>query len=192
MQPISRNDTHYDTRTIWFHWLTALLIVSQWIGAKTIDLWPKGAPQVDARSVHIALGVLLGLLVLSRIAWRMTGGRRLPDADRGILALLAKAMHWGFYLLILTAVGLGLSLVGLRGTSFFNLFMLPTIADGTRQTFRALRGNHELLANIILIAAGLHAGAALIHQYALRDGGAGADDSGVAVNYTSVVKASGL
>ena len=170
MQAISRNETHYDKRTIWFHWLTAVLIVGQWIGAKTIDLWPNGPLRIDARSVHITLGVIIGLLILARIAWRATGGRRLPSADRGILGFLAKAMHWGLYLLILGTVALGLTMVSLRAMSFFNLFMLPTLAEGTRPLLRSVKGYHELAGTVILLAAFLHAVAALIHQYVARDG----------------------
>ena len=170
MQAISRNDTHYDSRTIWFHWLTVILIVGQWIGAKTIDMWPAGALRVDARSAHMTLGVIIGLLVLARIAWRVTGGRRLPSADRGILALLAKAMHWGLYLLVLGTVSLGLTMIALRGANYFNFVMVPGFIDATRETSRAVHSYHELAGTAILIAAALHAAAALIHQYVMRDG----------------------
>jgi len=170
MQPISSSATGYDRTTIWFHWLTALLVIAQWVGAETSDVWPKGPLRVDAISMHITFGVLLGLVVLARFAWRLTGGRRLPDADKGALALLAKAVHRGFYLLILTVVGLGLSLVLLRSMNYFNLFMLPTVTEAARATYHSLHRNHELLAHAVMIAFLLHAGAALVHQYVLRDG----------------------
>jgi cytochrome b561 len=170
MQPISSSASSYDRTTIWFHWLTAFLVVAQWVGAETSDFWPKGPLRVDAISMHITFGVVLGLVVLARLVWRLTGGRRLPDAQKGILALAVQAMHWGFYLLILTVVGLGLSLVLLRSMSYFNLFMLPTVTDAARATFRSLHSNHELLAHAVMIALLLHAGAALVHHTVLRDG----------------------
>lgn len=170
MQAISLNDKSYDTRTIWFHWLTAVLIAGQWIGAKTIDMWPDGPLRIDARSAHITLGIAIGLLVLARIAWRITGGRRLPSADRGMAALLAKAMHWGFYLVILGTVALGLTMISVRGTNYFNLVVVPVFVAASRQTSRAVHGYHELAGTVILLAALLHAGAALFHQYVRRDG----------------------
>jgi len=169
MQSISPSAASYDRGTIWFHWLTVLLVVGQWVGGKTVDFWPR-AMQVYVVSTHITFGLLLGLLVLARLYWRATGGRRLPAADRGVLQWLAKAVHWGLYLLILTVVGLGLAMLSQRSVSYFNLFMLPSLASGTRQALRAYHGNHELLATTILIVAGLHAAAALLHQYLWRDG----------------------
>lgn len=74
MQPVDVNATRYDTRTMLFHWLTAALVVLQWIGAKTIDWFPRGTLRVDARSVHITVGVLLALVLVARIVWRATGG----------------------------------------------------------------------------------------------------------------------
>jgi cytochrome b561 len=162
--------THYDPRTIWFHWLTALLVVAQWAGAKTIDWWPKGPLQVDAISMHITFGILLGALVLVRIWWRATDGRRLPEVGTGILPLLAKAMHWGLYLLILTVVALGLTMISMHSFSYFNFFMLPVVTTGSRQLVRSVKGYHDLGATTILIAAGLHAAIALVHQYAWRNG----------------------
>ncbi len=170
MQPVSTPQAQYDRATLWFHWSTAVLVLAQWIGAKTIDIWPKGALQVDAISMHITGGALLGLLVLVRIWWRATRGRRLPEIDSGYLKMLAKAMHWGLYLAILVVVALGLTMVSLRSMSYFNLFMLPTLGTASRPLLRSIHGYHELIATAILIAAGLHAAMALVHQYIWRDG----------------------
>ena len=59
MQPVNTSATRYDITTIIFHWATAILVVEQWLGAQIIDWFPRGAPRVDARSVHITGGVLL-------------------------------------------------------------------------------------------------------------------------------------
>lgn len=170
MQPVSTAARVYDSRTIWFHWLTVLLIAGQWLGAHAIDMFPRGPLRIDAQSAHITFGALLGVLILARIAWRVRGGRQLPPADKGLLQVLAKAVHWGLYLLVLGTVGLGLTMLSLRSMSYFNLFMLPSLADGARGTVRDIREWHELGANTILIVAALHASAALLHQFVWRDG----------------------
>ena len=56
----------YDRRTIVLHWLTATLVLALWIVGQTIDFFPKGAPGVTVRSLHIMAGALLALVV----AWR--------------------------------------------------------------------------------------------------------------------------
>lgn len=167
--PANGAAAQYNSRTIWFHWLTALLVAGQWIGAKTIDMWPKGALQVDAISLHITFGILLGGLVAIRIWWRTTSGRRLPEVGDGIVPLLAKTMHWGLYLLLLTVVALGLTMLSVRPLSYFNYFMLPALTNN-RVLFRSVHSLHDLLATTILVAAGLHALMALVHQYVWRNG----------------------
>lgn len=75
MRPVSANATRYDLPTIWFHWAVALLVLVQWLLAQVIDWFPQGMPRVEARSVHISLGLCLGILLAARIFWRATRGR---------------------------------------------------------------------------------------------------------------------
>ncbi|MDE1924091.1 MAG: cytochrome b/b6 domain-containing protein, partial [Gammaproteobacteria bacterium] len=62
---------HYDPTTIRLHWLTAALVVTLWIAGKTIDWFAKGDPRIYARSTHIAIGLVLALVVVTRIVWRV-------------------------------------------------------------------------------------------------------------------------
>ena len=78
-------DVSYDRRTIQLHWVTAALVGLLWAIAEVIDFFPKGAPKIAVRSVHIALGVVLGVILLTRIAWRSRSARRLPRASDGVL-----------------------------------------------------------------------------------------------------------
>ena len=165
-----RAPASYDARTILLHWLTALLVVAQWLGAHAIDWFPRGPLRVDMRSVHIVLGVVLVGLLIWRLAWRSTGGRKLPPASPGVLGLAASLVHGLLYGLLLVIVGLGLLNVWVRGDSLFGLVQVPALGLGGK----ALKGQvdhlHALAANAILILAGLHAAAALWHHYVRKDG----------------------
>ena len=169
MQPVTPDARRYDRATILFHWLTAVLVVAQWVGAQTIDLFPRGPLRVDARSVHIAAGTLLALLLVARLFWRVTGGRRLPLADKGALNALAKATHWGLYALLLVMVSAGLFLTWVRGDSIFNLFTIPQYDPGNRALVHQVEEFHGTVGTVILVLAGIHAGAALIHRYVWHD-----------------------
>ena len=68
MQDVDPSARFYDPATRFFHWATAILVAEQWLGAQVIDWFPSGPPRVNARSVHIALGVALALLLLARVA----------------------------------------------------------------------------------------------------------------------------
>ena len=54
----------YGGVSIALHWLTAGLVVILWTLGQTIAFFPKGAPKIDARSVHIALGATLGIVLI--------------------------------------------------------------------------------------------------------------------------------
>ena len=170
MQPVTTTARRYDPLTMFFHWATALLVVTQWLGAQVIDWFPRGPLRVDARSVHITFGVLLAALLVGRVAWRLTGGRRLPLADKGALNVVAKGTHWGLYALLGAMVLAGLFLTWTRGDSIFNLFSIPTYDPADKALPDQVLEVHATIGLLILGLAGLHAGAALVHRYLWHDG----------------------
>ncbi len=169
MQPVT-DAARYDRRTIWLHWLTAGLVVAQWLGAQTIDWFPSGPWRVDARSLHITGGLVLLTIFALRVVWRATDGRRLAAADRGALHVVAKATHWGLYALVALTIALGIMNVWVRGDSIYNLFTIPSIAPGDKALRGMIEDWHGTAATLILALAGLHAGAALVHRYVWKDG----------------------
>jgi cytochrome b561 len=170
MQPVTPDARRYDGVTMFFHWATALLVVTQWLGAQTIDWFPRGPLRVDARSVHITFGVLLAALLAMRLVWRVTGGCRLPLADKGVLNIVAKGTHWGLYALLAAMVLAGMFLTWTRGDSIFNLFSIPAYDPGNHDLPDQVQEVHGTIGWIILALAGLHAGAALVHRYLWHDG----------------------
>ena len=154
----------YDSRSVAFHWATAFLVVAQWLGAHAIDMFPKGPLRVDARSTHIAIGVALLVVVIARLVWRFTHAQRPALVGPAPLRITAATMHWMLYGLVIAVLIIGVANVVVRGDSIFGLFKIPAI-DPQNKALRAQVGDiHEWLANILLVAAGLHAIAALIHD----------------------------
>lgn len=170
MQTVDKIATRYDTKTLVFHWVVAILVATQWLGAQVIDFFPKGALRIDARSVHITFGVLLAFILVGRIVWRLTGGRRLPPVGEGIIPLIAKLTHWALYALLAAILLVGLFLTWTRGDNIFNLFEIPAFDPGNETLPDQVLEIHETIATLILILAGLHAGAALVHHYLWHDG----------------------
>lgn len=159
----------YDGVSIALHWLTAGLVVTLWTLGQTIDFFPKGAPKIDARSTHFVLGATLGIVLLIRVTWRASAGRRLPRAHPGWIGVSAKLVHYGLYLLLGVTVVLGIFNAWQRGDVFFNIWTIPKLVPGDVALKRILEDLHSDFADIVLIVAGLHAAAALAHHYLLRD-----------------------
>lgn len=169
MQPVAANARKYDARTIAFHWITLALIAVQWGIAQIIDDFPKGAPRVAVRSTHIVLGLIILAVVIARIVWRATQGRRLPPADQGALHVVAKATHWGLYTLVVAVLLLGVFTTWARGDSIYGLFSIPAFEPGNHDLGESAGDLHGTVVNVLLILAALHASAALVHQYVWKD-----------------------
>lgn len=162
----------YDRRTILFHWLTAAVVVFMWCGAHAIDWFPKGAWRVDARSVHILVGLALLALVTLRMRWRATDGARITPFP-GWIGNLVRLGHGVLYGTLLAILGLGIANAWIRGDSIFGVFNIPKFGAYNAASRHALSeqvvGWHSLCANLLLVFAAGHAGLALFHQFGLRD-----------------------
>lgn len=160
----------YDTRTIVLHWLSAALVAGLWLAGQSIDFFPKGAPRVTVRSLHIVAGLLLAVVLVLRLAWRRNGGVKLAPADSGLAGKLAVGAHHFLYLLMAAVVLAGIANVWVRGDTLFNLFTVPAFDPAKRGGNSVVGELHELGANALLIVAGLHAAAAVWHHRVLKDG----------------------
>jgi cytochrome b561 len=158
----------YDRGTIVLHWLTAALVVVMWLIAQFIDDF-QGAGRIYARSSHILLGVVLIGVLAVRLFWRATGGRKLPPATTGLLQTAATAIHYCLYALLIAVVVAGVTNALVRGDNILNLYQLTSIAPGNTALRNNVEDVHGLLANAILILAGLHAAAALVHHFVWKD-----------------------
>ena len=163
-------NARYDIVSIWLHWLTAGLIIALWLEAQIIDVFGHGPPEVYMRSLHITLGAGFALVLTSRLLWRLIGARPPKFAGNDLMERAAHVTHYLLYALALIIVVLGGLTVWMQGDSVWNLFTVPAYDPAnTRALSRLMRGWHGTAANAILIVAGLHAAAALVHHYLLRD-----------------------
>jgi cytochrome b561 len=159
--------TVYDRTTIALHWVTAASVAILWIIGQTADWIPDGPANTAIWSVHVVLGFALVAILAWRVAWRSSGGRRLPPADRASLQALAKLTHYLLYALLLIVVVLGVINAFVRGYNLFDLVSLPQVGD--RAWRRPITHWHGLAANILLGLALFHAAAALVHHYLWHD-----------------------
>lgn len=160
----------YDSRTIRYHWLSAVLVFGLWLVGKNIDSFSSGDPRVMVRSLHITFGVLLGIILVLRIVWRMSpSSAKLPPANQGVMQTLTKSGHGLLYALMIAVVVAGVASAWIRGDNLFNLFSIPKFpTDNTNLRHSAVE-LHELLANALLIVALLHGLTAMWHQWGLKD-----------------------
>jgi len=166
-------DMGYDRITILLHWLTAVLVVALFALAESWDFLRHGSPlRKELHSIHISLGIVLALVVTLRLGWRATRGRRLLSVSAGLMAFAGKAIHHALYLLLAVQIVLGFLLRWAQAEAFmfFGLFSVQFATVKDRALSHTLGDFHDIAAWIIIVLAGLHATAALMHHYILKDG----------------------
>lgn len=159
--------SRYDPITISLHWLTALMIVALWVIGRIGDFFPSGPWRTNIWSIHVALGFALVTVLCWRIVWRFFGRRRLPFPYPGLAHVVATTSHVVLYVLLATVVTLGVVNAFVRGFNLFDAFALPQFGD--RELRKPITQWHDLFANLLLLVAFAHAGAALFHHYVLKD-----------------------
>lgn len=162
--------SNYDIRSIRLHWITAALVIILWCLGQTIDWFPKGNLRIAARSTHICIGALLGLVLCYRLWWRAGGGaQRPPAAGNGMIQALSVVVHFALYAVLIGTVVLGLTNVWVRGDNLFNLFTVPAFDPGNKALRAQVGDLHALFANVLLYLAGFHAAMGLAHHFVWND-----------------------
>jgi cytochrome b561 len=148
------------------HWITAILVLWAWLIAGT---WGRDESSA-VMGLHQSLGFTVFLLVLARLVWRLFDTRPIRPVMPGIMAFAARISHWLLYAL-LVAVPLS-AIVGswLEGNSLmlYGGEVAPLLAESRRLGHQILN-IHERMGTILISLAGLHALAAIVHHFLLRD-----------------------
>ena len=167
---MTETDTfRYDPLTITLHWLTALLVLGLWGLGQAIQFFPRDHGQIEARSVHVALGAALLAVLLVRLLWSTTpwGGRR--PARLGLGDLAARGLQAVLLALLVATILFGVLNLGVHPDTVFTWLKVPPLATGYPELRHAVGELHEWSANLVLVIVGLHAAAGLAHHYLFRD-----------------------
>lgn len=148
------------------HWATVGLVTASWLTAQIIDLFPR-AHRGPITSIHMFLGAVTGVVILTRLLLREWGTRR-PEAEPGFANWVARMVHVLLYTLVIAAVLLGIVNAWARGTSVFGFFTFTAFT--TDRDLRHFIGElHESATDGILILAAGHAMMALLHHFLMGD-----------------------
>jgi cytochrome b561 len=161
----------YGTTAKVLHWLVvALLLVQYLIGWLMPDIH-RGMKPGDAMTYHISVGIVILLLILARLAWRITH----PVAPESSLPpwqrLSSEAVHWLLYLLVLATTISGWLFASFRGwtISFFFFTPLPMLSTENPAAIRTINHWHQKFEWALLILIGLHVAAALVNIFIYRN-----------------------
>lgn len=153
-----RQTTAYSTAQIGLHWLIAALVLFQLLFGDSMTALVEATEEGTTASptdvlmsgFHFWFGAAILILALIRLGLRLWQGAPPPLATTSpLMALAARVLHWLFYALLIVVPVLGL-LAYYLGDPFGEL--------------------HAIAKPAFIILIVIHAGAALIHQFFLKDG----------------------
>lgn len=155
------------------HWLTFLCVIAAWPLGWFLDDFPKGEARSLALLTHMTLGQCVFVLIIIRLVWRLIDP--VPPLERTplgpVLEQAGRLSHYAFYVLLVAVPIAGIVVQLQRGhpLPIFGLWQVPSPWPADRATAHTVLKIHEYLANTVVILAGIHAAAALIHHYGFRD-----------------------
>ena len=170
---IRNSEYRFSPLVIGLHWLTVLLIIAVYASMELRGVAPKGSALRDAmKSLHYLLGLSVLVIVVIRIGVRFQAGAKpaiQPPMPRW-QATLADAMHYALYSFMLAMPLLGWLTLSAAGKPIV-LFGLPipSLIGTDVALSRQFKDVHEALATLGYVLIGLHAMAALLHHYVMRD-----------------------
>jgi cytochrome b561 len=148
----------YHPLLVTLHWLTVILL----FGAGMLSESGRRSPI----NIHMILGAALLLVMIARVIVRFT--TKHPEwADTGnkFLNQLGALVHLGLYLAAFLILGVGGLIAYNRNLFAYALGTSTTVG----RSAGAFSGFHELGWALVLGLTFLHVGAALYHQFILKD-----------------------
>jgi cytochrome b561 len=153
-----------------FHWTIAALIAAQLvIGFFFLEFKDDQPPPL--LPLHASLGVLTGLLMLARLAWRLNHRvLPLPDTLTPLQKRLARGTHVALYVLVIAQFVVGYFLEDTFGTQVHLFFIpLPVIVGEVKGWPNFFAAIHQWVGYAIVAVLALHIIGALAHELWFRD-----------------------
>jgi cytochrome b561 len=163
--------SRYTHTAISLHWLIALGLTGTFALGFTMHDLPLSPAKLQYYSWHKWAGVSVFMLVLVRLAWRVTHAPPALPAMHPLQRLAAEATHWVLYGLMLAIPLSGWLMSSAQGFQvvWFGVLPLPNLVARNEALGAVLRTTHMTLNYALLATVVAHAGAALKHHFIDKD-----------------------
>ena len=164
----------YDRVTVALHWVLGLALLAELVFGFALDeLAARGTPaRAFWVNLHKSCGIVLGALVLCRLAWRLAHrAPPWPAATPAWSRHAAQIGHVALYacMVVLPLSGYLASNFSKYGVSFFG-HPLPPWGPADPRVYAVLNGIHDATGWLFAMLVAGHAAAALWHAFVARDG----------------------
>jgi cytochrome b561 len=155
-----------------FHWVVALLILGELVLGQVIERTALSPLKLDLFVWHKSIGVTILLLVILRLAWRMTHSPPAALADTPAWETkLARIGHTLLYVLMFAVPLAGWCVSDTSRIPFkaFWLVPVPDLMQADSQMSELAADVHGALTKLLTVVVLLHIAAALRHHFFLHN-----------------------
>jgi len=161
----------YDPMAKSFHWLVVALLIAQY---STEFVLPYVLPKEDlSPALHFSIGSTILLVMLPRLAWRLTHPAPPPPATLSpLLRLISRVTHGLLYAILIVLPLLGWTSASASGANVYllGLIPLPALVAKDKAFAEAVGSVHGAVALTLLALIALHIAGALYHAVVKQDG----------------------
>src|SRR6266700_1460194 len=166
--------TRYTRTAITLHWLIAAVVLGQIAFGWYLEQIPLGAPPRTAVvNFHKSTGLVIGLLIVFRLAWRMTPtpprGAPRPASARAAAAVINPVLLYAC-MLIMPIAGYTASIFSRFGVKLSNAVLLPPWGADDRDIYAFFNGLHVGTSYVFVTLIAIHSLAAAKHLIFPRHG----------------------
>lgn len=154
------------------HWLIAIFIVTQFALVWSAEALPRGETRSLLMTLHKSVGMTVLMLAIVRVAWRfLHAPPAFPATMTAMETALARATHWGLYVLIflMPLSGWLLTTTAGRPVEWFWMFAFPDLMAEDRALHETFESAHVIMSWMLLALAALHVFAVLWHLQVKKD-----------------------
>ena len=160
----------YSRPAILFHWVIVLLLALAYLAINVRG--PNGTySSIFWTNIHFLAGFFVFVCAVLRVLWRLWHGVP-PEIQESKVAMFgARAMHLVLYLFIFAQPILGILLVNSGGSPvrLAGIHLNIQLYGEDMRAHHAIHTVHVLLGQAFYWVIGLHAIAAVIHHFVLKD-----------------------
>lgn len=169
---MNKNTRQFKVGAKWLHWLVALLLLTVISEAFSFK-WTAPEDRATAIPAHVSVGVIVLALTLIRLAYRSVNPPPvIPTSTPKWMKSGAHIGHFLLYALVFYMAFLGVWMAAISPVDIriFSGFNLSSLADADKDQLANLRRLHFAGATLFVVTLIGHVGAAVWHQFVLRDG----------------------
>lgn len=167
-------EDRYSRTAMALHWVIALAVLGQIAFGWYLQTVPRLTPDRTVFvNLHKSTGLVIGILILVRLAWRLTHKPPpLPAAMPAWERRAARASHALLYacMLIMPLAGYTASNFSKFGVKLFNRIVLPPWGVDDRAVYAFFNGLHVATSYVFVALIAIHIAAALKHLFLPRYG----------------------